>query len=157
VRGAGDVHLAQAADRLALQQARAVDPQQLTRRSDIAPVGLVFLPIFRLDEDHLVAAVLVQQANQSDVEATDLEDGGERFVGGQPLAGELLEEGVDLLRLRRYLPGLQDVTALVAERDGDLPCVLVDPQIQHGWFSCRAVGRKISYFSPPTRGRIASS
>src|SRR5262249_51694122 len=75
----------------------------------------------------------------------------------QALAGELLEEGVDLLRLRRDLPGLHDVPALVAERDGDLPCVLVDAQGQHRWFSCRVVGSKVSYFTLPTRGRTASS
>jgi hypothetical protein len=31
---------------------------------------------------------------------------------------------VDLLRLRRHLPGLQDLAVFVAEQNGDLPCVL---------------------------------
>jgi hypothetical protein len=53
----------------------------------------------------------------------------------QALAGELLKEGVDLVRLRRDLPGLQDIAVVVAERDRDLPCVLVDSQVQPGWCS----------------------
>src|SRR5262245_31360076 len=157
VRGAGDVHLAQAADGLALEQAIAVDPQQLAQRGGIAPVGLAELPLFRLDEDHLVAAVVVQHANEPVVKATDLEHGDEGRACGQPLAGELLEEGVDLVGLRRDLPGLHDVPALVAERDGDLPCVLIDAQVQHGWFSSWVVEAKVSYFTLPTRGRTASS
>jgi hypothetical protein len=83
-----------------------------------------------------VAAVVAQHANEPVGKATDLEHGDERLAVVQPLAGELLEEGVDLLRLRVDLPGLHDVTARVAERDGDLPCVLIDPEVQHGWFSC---------------------
>jgi hypothetical protein len=142
---------------LALQQAVAVDPQQLAQRGGIAPVRLTEFPLLRLDEDHLVAAVVAQHANEPVVKATDFEHGDERLARGQPLAAELLEEGVDLLRLRRDLPGLHDVTALVAERDGDLPCVLVDAEIKHGWFSCRAVGSKVSYLTLPTRGRTASS
>src|SRR5262249_4965242 len=157
VGAAGDVHLAQAADRLALQQAVAIDPQKLAQRGGIAPIGLAELPLLRLDEDHPVAAVVAQHANEPVVKATDLEHGDERLVPGQPLAAELLEEGVDLLRLRRDLPGLHDVTALVAERDRDLPCVLIDAEIRHGWFSCRVVGSKVSYFTLPTRGRTASS
>ena len=35
----------------------------------------------------------------------------------QALTRESLEDGVDLLRLRRHLPGLQDVPVLSAERD----------------------------------------
>src|SRR5262249_55539072 len=67
------------------------------------------------------------------------------------LVGQLLEEGLDLLRLRRNLSGLDDVAVLVAERDGDLPGVLVDPQIQHRWFSCWVAGLKVSDFTVPTR------
>src|SRR5262249_14796165 len=85
------------------------------------------------------------------------EHGDEWFARGKPLAGELLEEGVGLLRLRRDLPGQHDVPARVAERDGDLPCVLVDAQVQHGWFSCWVVGSKVSYFTLPTRGRTTSA
>ena len=39
-----------------------------------------------------------------------------------------------------YLAGLQDIASFVAERDGDLPRVLVDPQVQHRWFSYRLSG-----------------
>jgi hypothetical protein len=70
----------------------------------------------------------------------------------QPLAGELLEEGVDLLRLRRDLAGLEEVAVFVAERDGDLPGVLIDAEIKHCWFSFGVVGSKVSYFTLPTRG-----
>src|SRR5262249_43398036 len=108
-------------------------------------------------EDHLVAAVILEHADQPIVEAADFEHGHEGLAVVQALAGELLEEGVDLLRLRRDLAGLHDVTAVVAERDGDLPCVLIDAEIQHGWFSCWLVGSKVSYFTLPTRGRTASS
>jgi hypothetical protein len=47
----------------------------------------------------------------------------------QALAGELLEEGLDLLRLGGHLPGLYHVAALVAERDRQLPCVLIDAEV----------------------------
>jgi hypothetical protein len=59
---------------------------------------------------------------------------------------------VDLLRLRRDLPRLQDVTALVPERDSDLPCMLIDAKVQHSWFSFWVVGSKVSYFTLPTEG-----
>src|SRR5262249_35662018 len=61
------------------------------------------------------------------------------------------------LRLRRNLPGLHDVTVLVAERDRDLPCVLIDAEIKHRWFSFWVVGSKVGNFTLPTRGRTASS
>jgi len=54
----------------------------------------------------------------------------------QTLARQLLEESVDLLRLGRHLPSLHDVAMVIAERDRDLPCVLIDSQVQHGRFSC---------------------
>jgi hypothetical protein len=37
---------------------------------------------------------------------------------------------------------LHDVALIIAERDRDLPCVLIDSEIQHGRFSCRVMGRK---------------
>ena len=78
--------------------------------------GRLILPsVVGLDQDHLVAVVLAQRVDEPVVKPTDLEHGDERFALGQPLAGELLKEGVDLLRLRRDLPGLQDVAAFVAE------------------------------------------
>jgi hypothetical protein len=52
------------------------------------------------------------------------------------LARQLLEEITDLLGVRRYLPSLHDITVIVAKRDRDLPCVLIDSEVQHGWFSC---------------------
>src|SRR5262249_39466879 len=90
----------------------------------------------RLNQNHLVAAVIVQQANEPVVEATNLQHGHEGLVLPQALAGELLEERVDLLRLRRYLLRLHDVAGCVAEGDRQLPCVLIDSEVQHGWFSC---------------------
>src|SRR5262249_45515686 len=94
--------------------------------------------------------------NEPVVKPTDLEHGDERLARGQALAGELLEEGADLLRLRRDLPGRHDVTALVAERDRDLPCVVIDAQIKPRWFSSPLVGSKVSDFTLPARGRTAS-
>jgi hypothetical protein len=91
-----------------------VDPQQLAQ-GGVTALGLALLALVGLDENHLVAVVLVQHADPPVVEATDLEHGDERCAPGQPLAGELLEEGVDLVRLRRGLPRLQDIAALVAE------------------------------------------
>jgi hypothetical protein len=140
VGAAGDIDLAQAGDRLAQKQALAVGPQQLTEGGGVPAIRLALLAALGLDQDDLVAAVVLQQADRPVVEAADLEHGHEGLAAVQALAGELLEEGVDLLRLRRDLAGLQDIAVVIAERDGDLPCVLIDPQVQHGWFSSWAVG-----------------
>src|SRR5262249_1253602 len=157
IGAAGDVALAEPADRLALQQAFAVDPEQLAERGRVPAIGLALLALVGLDQDHLVAVVLPQHANEPVVEATDLEHSHEGLPVVQALAGEPLEESVDLVRLRRDLAGLQDIAAFIAEGDRDLPCVLVDAQVQHGWFSGGAVGLKISYSTLPTRGRTDSS
>jgi hypothetical protein len=129
VGAAGDVDLAQAADRLAQKQAVAVDPQQLAQSGGASSIGLALLAGVGLDQDHPVAAVVSQQADQPVVEAADLEHGHERLAVPQPLAGQLLEEGVDLLRLRRHLPGPHDVALVVAERDRDLAGVLIDAEV----------------------------
>src|SRR5262249_54048108 len=55
------------------------------------------------------------------------------------------------------LPGLQDIAALVAEGDRELPCVLIDPQVQHPLVLLWVVGWKVSYLTLPTRGRTASA
>jgi len=65
VGAAGDVDLAQAANRLAVQQAVAVDPQQLTQRGGVPPVRLTLLAVLGLDQDDLVAAVIAEHANRS--------------------------------------------------------------------------------------------
>ena len=77
IGAAGDVHLPEPADRFALQQAIAVDPEQLAQRGRVTAIGLAFLTIVGLDQDDLVAVVLPQHANQPVVEATDLEHGHE--------------------------------------------------------------------------------
>src|SRR5262249_59189778 len=51
-----------------------------------------------------------------------------------------LEERVDLVRLGGDLPSLHDIDVVIAERDGDLPCVLIDAEIEHRRGS--PVGRK---------------
>src|SRR5262245_36564432 len=70
---------------------------------------------------------------------------------GQPLAGRpptpayrplvhehLLEPyQLERARLRGHLAGQQDTTVVIAERDGDLPCMLVDSQIEHAGGSVR--------------------
>ena len=82
IGAAGDVDLPEPADRLALQQALAVDPEQLAERGRVTAIGLALLTIVGLDQDDLVAVVLLQQANQPVVEATDLEHGDERLTRG---------------------------------------------------------------------------
>jgi hypothetical protein len=114
VGAAGDVDLAQAADRLAVQQAVAVDPQQLTQRGGVSSVRLAYLAVLGLDQDHLVAAVIAEHANQPIAEATDLQHGHEGLAVVQALAGEALEKGVDLLGPGGHLPGLQDIAAFPA-------------------------------------------
>jgi hypothetical protein len=42
----------------------AGDQQQLARSGGVAPVGLAELPFLRLNEDHLVAAVLAQHVDE---------------------------------------------------------------------------------------------
>ena len=62
-----------------------------------------------------MAAVVAQHADQPVVEATDLQHGHAGLPVVQALAGEVLEEGLELLRLGGHLPGLYHVAALVAE------------------------------------------
>jgi hypothetical protein len=126
VGAAGDIDVPQAPDGLALQQAITMDPQQLAQRGGVPPIRLAFLAVFELDQNHLVAAVVSQHANEPIVEAADLEHGHEGLAVVQAFAGELLEEGVDLRGLGGHLPGLHDIAVVVAERDGDLPCMLID-------------------------------
>src|SRR5262249_58426745 len=96
---------------------------------------------------------MVQHPNQPGFEATDLQQGHEGLPVPQALAVEPLEEGVDLLRLRGHLPGLQDIASLGAERDGDLPGVLVDSEI---YIVGSPLGKRGTYFTLP-KGRTASS
>ena len=95
IGGRGNVDLTQAADRFAREEAVPVEPQELAERV-VATLCLAFLPFVRLDQNHLVAAVVSQHADQLIVETAEFQDGDERFVAVQPLAGELLKEGVDL-------------------------------------------------------------
>jgi hypothetical protein len=39
---------------------------------------------------------------------------------------------MDFLRLRRHLPGQQGIAVFIAERDRDLPGVLIDSEVPHG-------------------------
>src|SRR5262249_34864405 len=64
IGAAGAIDLAPAADRLALPQAVAVDPQPLTERGGVPAIGLALLTIIGPDQDHLVAVVVVQHADQ---------------------------------------------------------------------------------------------
>ncbi len=134
----------------ALQKSLPIDPQQLAQSSGIASVGLAQLPVFRLDENHLVAAIIVQHLNQPVVEATNLKHRDKRVVRTHPVTSELLEKRLDLLRLCGHLTG-QHIAVVVAERDRNLSCVLIDPQIQYRWFSSWSVGWKVRCFTLPTR------
>jgi hypothetical protein len=131
IRAGGDVDLSQTADRLARQEPIPIDPQQFAQRSGVASIRLAFLPVVRLDQDHFMAAIVLQHADQPIVESAYFEDRYELFIVLQPIAGELLKEGVDLLRVRRDLPCLQDIPGSVAERNSDLAGVLVDSKVQH--------------------------
>jgi hypothetical protein len=66
--------------------------------------------------------------DQPIVEATNFQDGHEGFTVPQSFASELRKEGVDVFRMRRYLPSLQDIAVLIAERDRDLSCMLINSE-----------------------------
>jgi arylsulfatase len=106
-------------------------PKEWIDKFRVSSIGLAFLAFLGLDQNHLLAVVITEHADQPIVKATDLEHGHESVAVAQTLAGEFLEEGVDLVRLCGHLPSQQDITVIIAERDGDLPCMLVDSQIEH--------------------------
>ena len=64
IGAAGTLDLTQAADRIALQQAIAIAPQQFAQRGHVPPIRLPFPAVIGLDQIHLVAAAIVQYANQ---------------------------------------------------------------------------------------------
>ena len=154
IGGGGNVDLPQPTDRLALQQTGSVDPQQFAERRGVATIGLALLPFFGLDQDHFVAAVVLEHPDQPIVEAADFERGDERFVIAQSLAGESLKELVDLLGLRRNLPRQHNIAVFIAQRNGDLTCMLVNSEVQHNRGS--PVVRERFTASPSDR-RTASS
>ena len=78
-----------------------------------------------------MATVVSQQPDQPIVEATDFHHRNERFATTVQSPGKLRKELLDLLRSCRKLPGLNDITAFIAERNGKLACVLVDSKVQH--------------------------
>jgi len=88
--------------------------------------------------------VILEHADQPIVKATDLKHGHERVAVAQTLVGEFVEESIDLVRLCGHLAGQQDIPVFIAERDGDLPCMLVDAQIEHHGGS--PVGRRVKGF-----------
>lgn len=65
---------------LALQEPRSVDPQEFTQSRGVATIGLVILPFLRLDEDHVVATVVVEHPDQPIVESADFESSDERLA-----------------------------------------------------------------------------
>jgi hypothetical protein len=69
--------------------------------------------------------------SQPIVEAAHFEDRNELVVMLQPISGQLLKEGLDLLRVRRDLPSQHHIAVVVAERDGNLARVLIDSKVQH--------------------------
>jgi hypothetical protein len=38
----------------------------------------------------------------------------------------------NLILWPRHLPGLQDIATLIAERNGELACMLIDSKVQNG-------------------------
>jgi hypothetical protein len=111
VGAAGNVHLTQAADRLAMQQTIAIDPQQLAQRSGITSIRLAFLPVVGLDQNHLVAAIVSQHANQPIVEATHFQHGHERLAIAQPLTRKSLQ-GLGVNAAVQLLGGANTVAAV---------------------------------------------
>src|SRR6476620_6311101 len=73
IRRGSDVDLSQTANRLAVQEPVPVDPQQLAERRGVASVGLALLSVVRLNQDYLVASVVLQHTDQPIIEATDFE------------------------------------------------------------------------------------
>src|SRR6185295_14929035 len=119
-------------------------------RRRVTSIRLALLPVLGLDQDDLVAAVVLQHSDQPIIKTTNLQHGHEGLAIAQPLTGQLLEEGVDLLRLCRHLPSQQDIAVFIPQRDRDLPCVLIDSEVQHVWFSCSGGWVKGRYFTLPT-------
>ena len=56
------------------------------------------------------------------------------------LTRQALEKLVDLLGPCGDLASQDNVAVLVAKGDRDLPCVLIDSEVQHDWFSYREKG-----------------
>jgi hypothetical protein len=79
-----------------------------------------------------MAPVVLKHAIQPIVDAAHFQDRDELVVILQPISGQLLKEGLDLLRVRRDLSSLQDIPVVIAERNRDLSRVLIDSKVQHG-------------------------
>ena len=73
-----------------------------------------------------MAPVVLKHADQPIVEAAHFQDRNELVVIPQPISGQLLKEGLNLLRVRRDLTSLQDIPVVIAERNRDLSRVLID-------------------------------
>ena len=90
-------------DRLLVSESVAVKPKQFTQRSCIAAIGLFLAGIFRLDEDNLFAAEVLENFHQPVVKATDFNDRPESAVFRQASLSQLFEEGDDFLGARADL------------------------------------------------------
>ncbi len=58
----------------------AVHPQQLTQRRRITPVGLLLLALLRLNQDHAMAAIILQHSQQTIVEPADFHHRNKRLA-----------------------------------------------------------------------------
>src|SRR5271165_1835696 len=104
-----------------------------------------------------MAAIILEHTNQPVIKAADLQDRHERLTALQALTRQPLEKGVDFLRLRRYLSGLQNIPAFIAERNRDLPCMLIDSEVQHSWFSCWGKNGSANFNLPDRRTASSQS
>ena len=96
----------------------------------ISAIGFDFEFLGGLNENGLDASILGQDCQQPIVEAADLDDGDVSTFCGCLLI-ELGEELGTPFRLGRDLATKADVSGFVAQRDGELFCVLVDSEVQH--------------------------
>ena len=73
----------------------------------------------------MITAVL-QQSDQPIVETAHLQNRDERFTHPDTVPSQLGKERLDLLRLRREMPSLQDIVLIITQRNRDLMRMLVD-------------------------------
>jgi hypothetical protein len=125
------LHLPQAVDRLPSEKAVTIDPQQFAQRRRITLVGLRFLPLFRLNQDHLATQVFFQRLEQPIVEPTDFHHRQECISIPEKFAVQLLKELFDLLRRRRDLTRLHHIPLLVPQGNRELAGMLIDSKIKH--------------------------
>ncbi|HBN74359.1 MAG TPA: hypothetical protein DD473_00770 [Planctomycetaceae bacterium] len=88
----GDLDLPESPDRFAGEEAIPVDPEQFAQSGRITTIRLAAFTFFGLNENHFVAAIISQHANQPVVEPADYHHCNERFIELSRSQVELVEE-----------------------------------------------------------------